>query len=219
MTTETRRCGWRVPLLASAKPRLTVTLSKPATSECKFTNSPLFKCTGQKIQRPDRTKRLTENISVSNSSCVLTQAIAIIITRFITLKSCHLNLCIEGRLYQLSIAEKQITTNLEASNNHTFIISQFLQVRSLGMTQLDFLLWESPGCFYRLIRGSRGKNLLRLFGIFCFLEAVGLGLQFLIHINLSAQMKWTNFSKNQKLPRLTQDEMDNLSSLITIKSN
>ena len=32
-------------------------------------------------------------------------------------------------------------------------------------------------------------------------------------------MKWTNFSKNQKLPRLTQDEMDNLSSLITIKSN
>ena len=136
MTTETRRCGWRVPLLASAKPRLTVTLSKPATSECKFTNSPLFKCTGQKIQRPDRTKRLTENISVSNSSCVLTQAIAIIITRFITLKSCHLNLCIEGRLYQLSIAEKQITTNLEASNNHTFIISQFLQVRRLSTAQL-----------------------------------------------------------------------------------
>ena len=135
MTTETRRCDWSVPLLASAKPRLTVTLSKAATSECKFTNSPLFKCTGKKIQRPDRTNRLTENISVSNSSCVLTQAIAIIITRFITLKSCHLNLRIEGRLYQFSIAEKQITTNLQASNNHTFIISQFLQVRSLSTAQ------------------------------------------------------------------------------------
>ena len=32
-------------------------------------------------------------------------------------------------------------------------------------------------------------------------------------------MKWTSFSKNQKLPKLAQGEMDNLNSLITIKSN
>ena len=108
MTTETRRCDWSVPLLASAKPRLTVTLSKAATSECEFTNSPLFKSTGRKIQRPDRTNRLTVNISASNSSCVLTQAIAIIITRFITLKFCHLNLCIEGHLYSYLLLRNKL---------------------------------------------------------------------------------------------------------------
>ena len=51
-----------VSLTGSAKPWLTVTLSKAATSEGEFTNSPLSKRTGKKIQRPDRTNRLTENI-------------------------------------------------------------------------------------------------------------------------------------------------------------